>query len=211
MKNSEKGLGNSDIGMVSVCGFDVQCSRMNIVQLKHLPQQPWRNGAGHTTELLAWPHTGDWQLRVSVATIAHNGAFSKFDAVQRWFAVIDGAGVSLDLPAGKRNQQAGDEPLHFDGAVAPMCHLLDGPTSDLNLMVKHGAGAGHMQVACAGDALAGLARWRGVYVADDAGIYIESANLRLQAGSLMWSDDVEPTPWQLRQAGRAWWLGLYIP
>jgi uncharacterized protein len=211
MVNSERRLGDLDIGMVSMYGFDVQCSGMNIVQLKHLPQQPWRNGGGHTRELLAWPHAGDWQLRASVANIAHSGAFSKFDAVQRWCAVIDGNGVLLDLPAGQLTQYPGDEPLHFDGALAPMCQLLDGPTSDLNLMVKHAAGAGHMQVACVGDALAGPARWRGVYVADDAVIRIDSADWHLQAGSLLWSDDVDTTPWQLRQAGRAWWLGLYTP
>ena len=38
----------------------------------------------------------------------------------------------------------GAPPLQFDGALAPMCWLLDGPTSDLNLLVRRDAGKGRM-------------------------------------------------------------------
>ena len=31
---------------------------------------PWRNGGGVTRELLAWPDSKDWALRVSVADVA---------------------------------------------------------------------------------------------------------------------------------------------
>ena len=184
---------------------------MNILALNQVPPQAWRNGGGSTRELLAWPHAGDWQLRVSVATIEHSGAFSRFDGVQRWFAVIDGKGVSLALPGGTLVQTSADEALCFDGEAAPLCHLLDGATTDLNLMVQRGSGVGQMQLAHPGEDFGGHWRWRGIYVATDAVINIDDVALPLYAGSLLWSDDAKPQAWQLQQAGAAWWLGLRSP
>ena len=63
------------------------------------PPQPWRNGGGVTRELLAWPDGGDWRVRVSVADIDADGPFSAFPGVERWFAVLEGAGVALRSPA----------------------------------------------------------------------------------------------------------------
>jgi uncharacterized protein len=184
---------------------------MNIVQLNQVPAQPWRNGGGSTRELLAWPAAQRWQLRVSLASIEQDGAFSVFDGVQRWFAVVDGAGVALALPGGAAMQKPGDAPLSFDGAAAPMCQLLDGPTSDLNLMVKQGSGVALMRLAQPGDEGAGPARWRGIFVADDAVLNIQGSELPLQAGSLLWSDVADRGTWQLRHAGRAWWMALQAP
>jgi uncharacterized protein len=188
---------------------------MNIVRLGDIAPQPWRNGGGSTRELLAWPtaHAAstDWQLRVSVATIAHSGAFSAFADVQRWFAVIDGAGVSLALPGGTVVHKQGDTPLSFDGEAAPLCHLLDGATSDLNLMLHRDAGTGRMQQAHAGDVLPGALRWRGLYVAADAVVEIDGQAQPLHAGNLLWSDEMDSVEWRLRQLdhdGRAWWLSL---
>ena len=53
--------------------------------------QRWRNGAGFTRELLAWPSAGDWQLRISVADIDADAGFSVFPGVERWFSVVEGA------------------------------------------------------------------------------------------------------------------------
>jgi len=100
--------------------------------------QAWRNGAGRTRELLAWPAAADWRLRVSLADIEADGPFSAFADVQRWFAVIEGAGVVLELPAGSRRLTVASEPLSFDGGAAPACRLVDGPTRDLNLMLRGG-------------------------------------------------------------------------
>jgi uncharacterized protein len=188
---------------------------MNIVRLGDSAPHAWRNGGGSTRELLAWPlaraTSTDWQLRVSVATIAHSGAFSAFADVQRWFAVIAGAGVSLALPGGVVMQKQGDPPLCFEGEAAPMCHLLDDATSDLNLMLHRDAGSGRMELAHAGDELAGPLRWRGLYVAADAVLEVEGVALPLHAGSLIWSDNVDGVLWRLRSIehnSRAWWLSL---
>jgi uncharacterized protein len=194
--------------------FDVQCRSMNIVQLNQVPSQPWRNGGGHTRQLLAWPQAQDWQLRVSVATIQHSGAFSVFAGVQRWFAVIDGTGVSLDLPNGSFTQTPADPPLCFDGEAAPMCHLLDGPTTDLNLMQRRGSGTAQMQHAHAGDTGPVATRWRGIYVAAEAVLDINDVAQPLHAHSLCWSDEVDTSTWRLRSLahnGLAWWLQVQAP
>ena len=103
--------------------------------------QAWRNGGGRTRELLAWPAGADWTLRVSLADIDADGPFSAFAGVQRWFAVVQGAGVRLQFHDGERRLLPGDAPLCFDGAAAPGCTLVAGPTRDLNLMVRGGTGA----------------------------------------------------------------------
>ncbi len=99
---------------------------------------PWKNGGGVTRELLRLPADGgdDWTLRISVADIGADGPFSPFPGITRWFAVLTGAGVRLTFPERTLDVRRGDPPLRFDGAVAPGCTLLDGPTRDLNVMVR---------------------------------------------------------------------------
>ena len=115
-----------------------QCIAVNDV----VPQA-WRNGGGQTRELLAWPNAADWTLRISLADVEADGPFSPFPGVQRWFAVVQGAGVQLQFADATRVIGLADEPLCFDGALAPGCAMLQGPTRDLNLMLR--GAAGHMQ------------------------------------------------------------------
>ena len=97
---------------------------------------PWRNGGGRTRELLVWPSAQDWRLRLSLADIEHDGPFSAFPGITRWFAVLEGAGVELKIDERWQRVRADDAPLCFDGAAAPVCCLIDGPTRDLNLMLR---------------------------------------------------------------------------
>jgi uncharacterized protein len=97
---------------------------------------PWQNGGGRTRELLRWPAEGEWRLRLSLADIEADGPFSAFPGVQRWFVVVRGEGVALDLDGNQRQVRPGDAPISFDGVLAPGCRLLGGPTRDLNLMLR---------------------------------------------------------------------------
>jgi environmental stress-induced protein Ves len=147
---------------------------MNRVALADCPFVPWRNGGGRTRELLAWPAGAHWQLRVSVAEIEADGPFSVFAGIERCFAVLDGAGVVLTLPQGDVQLRAGDGAVCFAGEAAPACRLIAGPTRDLNLMVRRGAGVASMQRARLASA-----RWRGLFA----------------QGTLWWTDDPhEPLP-----------------
>ena len=68
-----------------------------IVHIDDVRAQPWKNGGGLTRELLAWPSRDAWSVRVSVADIERDGPFSPFPGVERWFTVLEGAGVVLDF------------------------------------------------------------------------------------------------------------------
>lgn len=125
----------------------------NTVQLLDAPAQPWKNGGGTTQELGRWPAEGDWRWRISVARIEQDGPFSPYPGVQRWFAVLDGAGVLLRVERpGEQGTKAGYElrrlttqspPVRFAGSAKVDCTLLAGATRDLNLMVRE-PGAGMM-------------------------------------------------------------------
>ena len=107
-----------------------------IVSLATLTPQPWRNGGGRTRELYAWPPGGEWRARISVADVTRDGPFSSYPGVTRWFAVVDGAGVELAFANEAVRLLRDAPPLRFDGGEAPECRLVDGPTRDLNLMLR---------------------------------------------------------------------------
>lgn len=178
------------------------------VPLDSVQPQPWRNGGGTTRELLAWPQGAPWNARVSVADIDADGPFSAFPGVERWFAVIEGRGVELDFGEANQRITRDDQPVRFDGARAPMCRLLDGPTRDLNLMLRDADGAmvraaDHRPWSPAGDACGLFAAVRGTLHAD-------RRPLRVETETLVWFDTPPPV---LRFAADqdsgspvGWWL-----
>lgn len=156
---------------------------MRLEHLADTPPRRWRNGGGVTRELLAWPHAEGWRVRVSVADVDVDGPFSAFPGVRRWFAVVEGAGVDLDIDGRSHRLRRGDAPLAFDGAAVVHCRLLDGPTRDLNLMLAGVPGA--MQVAVDG------ADWAPPPCAM-CGLYARvggrCAGVAVRARSLLWFD-----------------------
>jgi environmental stress-induced protein Ves len=131
-------------------------SEPRIIRAQNVAPQPWRNGGGQTRELLVWPErwqatrqeSAPWQLRISLAEVGRSGPFSAYPGVQRWFAVVEGAGVRLSLAGAQHRVDAASAPLHFPGELPVDCELLDGPTRDLNLMTA--GGGGQMRPARAG-------------------------------------------------------------
>ena len=170
--------------------------------------QPWRNGGGRTRELLAWPNAADWRLRVSVADIEADGPFSSFPGVQRWFAVTEGNGVELTIDGRTQHVTRSDAPLHFAGAAATSCRLLDGPTIDLNLMLRGVSG----RVLAATDGV----EWRpdlaqcGLYTAVDGNCRSDGSAIALPAHALLWFARAPASLcFQATQRARAtagWWL-----
>ena len=116
----------------------------NLIRLSEAPASPWRNGGGVTHELAAGPAREDWAWRISVAEVAADGPFSDFAGVQRWFAVVRGAGVRLAIDGQVHEVVAASAPLEFDGAAQVDSWLLSGPTHDLNLMVQRARATGRM-------------------------------------------------------------------
>ena len=163
--------------------------------------------------MLVWPPAGPaapWQLRISRADIERDGPFSAFPGVQRWFAVLEGAGVALQLES-EQVLHAGDTPLCFDGAAAPGCRLLDGPTQDLNLMVRGGKGL--MQSVMPGQPWGASLAACGLYTCH-AGQWTDGTQtLHLDAHTLLWHPCPRSASWQFvaddgTQALRAYWLAF---
>ena len=163
---------------------------------------PWNNGGGVTRELLRLPAGGaDWTLRISVADIDADGPFSPFPGVTRWFAVLAGAGVRLRWPGHAQQVHAGEAPLRFDGADAPDCTLFDGPTRDLNVMVRANradalvtAAAWHDEAERGASAGLGLFALRALTLHGAGDLPV-----RMEALSLAWCDSAP-------RAARAWSL-----
>jgi uncharacterized protein len=111
---------------------------MQIIRRSSLVPVPWKNGGGITREMIRAPATGDSFLwRVSIAQIDAAGPFSNFTGYSRTMVLLRGAGLRLKFAAGpdRHLHDIGDM-TEFDGAVATECELVDGPCTDLNLMVS---------------------------------------------------------------------------
>jgi hypothetical protein len=167
-------------------------------------------------------------LRISVADIAADGPFSRFPGVDRWFAVLSGAGVALDW--GKETGAPSDvvapasAPLHFEGEHAPGCRLLDGPTRDLNVMARRDFARVRLEAA----------HWKTGWQprTPAAGVFAR-VPLQLRAGggparmlpaeTLAWCEQPDETAWTIVPAGTergsqaqtgaggappAWWIAF---
>ena len=110
---------------------------MRVIRLSDATPVPWRNGGGSTREIIRWPmgDTGDaFDWRLSVAEIAADGPFSRFDGCDRILVLLDGNGVQLDSVYTSVVLQAPRDHHRFSGEVPVSARLLDGPTTDLNLI-----------------------------------------------------------------------------
>ena len=173
-----------------------------------VPAQRWRNGGGMTRELLAWPAGDAWQVRVSVADIQTDGPFSAYPGVDRWFTVLQGTGVELRIGDKLHRLGRGDAPLRFAGDAPADCRLLDGPTRDLNLMLRQTAGT--MQIAS--DALdwSPRAAQCGLFSAVAGQCEAGESKFEVPAYALLWFD-VAPPSLMFTAAQRpagviGWWL-----
>lgn len=163
-----------------------------LVYAPQQPSQPWRNGGGETRELLVWPPApAPWQLRISLARIDRSGPFSEFPGVERWFTVIEGAGVLLRFKSRELRMDTQALPCRFDGGLPPQCQLIDGPTNDLNLMCR--GGKGRLHAADSGVAWQTDAEHSGIF-ARVAGIWSDAngARIELAANTLLWTSSGIP-------------------
>lgn len=165
-------------------------------QLSRLDQAapvPWRNGGGITHELAAWPDLGAWRWRISVAEVARDGPFSRFDGIDRHFAVLSGAGVCLSFADRTVTLTAQDPVFSFAGDAACDCRLLAGPTLDFNLMCqglqarleRFTRTVWHLQ-AKPGDTV-------GFYAIEPAQLHAADAHLTVPAHTLCWAQLPHPT------------------
>jgi len=114
-----------------------------IIDIARLTPRPWKNGAGVTRELAVHPPGAamdDFDWRVSIAEVASDARFSAFPGVDRCIVLLQGAGMRLRSDDGRLDRRLADvlEPFHFSGDDALQAHLIDGPSSDFNVMTRRG-------------------------------------------------------------------------
>ena len=172
---------------------------------------PWRNGGGFTRELAVWPAADDWTWRMSVAEVDQSGPFSKFEGVDRWFAVLNGAGVQLDVAGKSYPLTPSTPPFFFDGAAPVDCRLLDGKTVDFNLMVRRGSASAHMQrVAGDFENHVGATKLIAIYNRNTwAKLRFDNESLHLPPASLAWRQ-VSASTLVALTAGDALWMEISL-
>ena len=180
-----------------------------LISLSEATPMPWRNGGGTTRELLTRPEEGDWRVRVSVAEIEVDGPFSPFPGVRRWFVVLEGGGVALTIDGAERICRRGDAPLSFSGDARVACRLLQGPSRDLNLMLRDIPGG--MQPVVAGEAWTPPVRGCGLYAKVAGRCRAEGTAIDIPAGHLAWFDAAPPALTfdpedAIPDAIAGWWL-----
>lgn len=118
---------------------------MQLLNAADYVSMPWANGRGTTLEIARFPATGQWQWRLSLATVSEDGPFSVMPGVQRSLVVAKGAGMGLTV-AGQHIEVGEFGMVQFVGDDDTSCALVDGPVQDLNLMVRDDARVGTFSV-----------------------------------------------------------------
>lgn len=108
---------------------------IKIVRLADAKPQRWRNDGGWTREIARHGDGDHWQWRLSLAEVESDGPFSAFPGIEREIVLLSGAGMALEFADGERFTLTPESPrLRFSGERALESRLLEGPTSDFNLM-----------------------------------------------------------------------------
>jgi environmental stress-induced protein Ves len=103
--------------------------------------QPWKNGGGVTDEIVRWPDSAVYDVRVSLAEVRAPGPFSRFPGYRRWSFLAAGAPIALDVGGAMHELVALGDHLEVGGDVAIACALPAGPTRLLNVLVRDGVAA----------------------------------------------------------------------
>ena len=115
---------------------------MRLIRAAEHRVMPWKNGLGSTTEVAVHPagaSLGDFDWRISMASVTADGPFSVFAEIDRTLSVLNGAGIRLTV-AGRQAEalNQASAPYAFPGDAATSASLIDGPITDLNVMTRRG-------------------------------------------------------------------------
>lgn len=109
--------------------------------LRTIAPQPWKNGAGLTRELASGGASAvDFDWRISLAEVARDAPFSAFPGIDRCIVLLRGAGMRLRSHDGAIDHALTTPlaPFRFPGDAALDATLVDGPSSDFNVMTRRG-------------------------------------------------------------------------
>lgn len=115
---------------------------MKILRASDHRQMPWKNGGGVTTEIAVAPplaSVGDFDWRISMATVAADGPFSRFDGIDRTLTVLSGEGLDLAIESAPLVRLSpASKPYPFPGDATASAKLIARPVTDFNVMTRRG-------------------------------------------------------------------------
>lgn len=156
--------------------------------------QAWKNGGGITHQLARSDDNAGMRWRVSIAEVASDCAFSRFEQTDRIIMQLQGNGFCL--------YGAEDQPVVLDKALVPFaftgetainCTLIDGPVRDFNLMTRRADVKACLQVLSVAEPLSlTLASESLLYLASgELQVSFKEQSYQLDAGqSLLCTDEV---------------------
>jgi len=100
---------------------------------------PWRNGLGHTIEILAecLPESTEFAWRLSMADVVDDGCFSEFSGYDRTLLLLQGEGITLNHGNGQSDRLVKHlQAAHFNGEAKTEASLHAGPIKDFNVMTR---------------------------------------------------------------------------
>lgn len=116
---------------------------MQILRAASHRRMPWKNGGGETVEVAVSPQgatLGDFDWRVSMATVAFDGPFSIFPGIDRTLSILSGSGMTLEIDGHEPVVLAQQSPpFAFAADIAVTAQLIAGPITDLNVMTRRDA------------------------------------------------------------------------
>jgi uncharacterized protein len=119
---------------------------MRVIRPSEYRTMPWKNGGGVTTEIFANPPSGDFDWRVSLATVNADGPFSTFDGYERHIMTLSGEGMVVDIEGSGKFTLEPFRPFSFSGDARVHGSLLRGTVMDFNLIVRRDFGHGTLRV-----------------------------------------------------------------
>ena len=107
---------------------------------------PWANGRGTSYEIASDRNEAEeWTWRLAMAPVNEDGPFSRIECVNRFLAVVEGAGMLLSVDR-KKLQCQPMQVVRFRGDAITEAMLTDGPILDVNLMIRRKEADGEMVV-----------------------------------------------------------------
>lgn len=120
--------------------MEILTSPTRVIPAIDYQRERWRNGLGWTREILRLPEQGDWHLRLSIAEIEQDAAFSAFPGIERELVLLQGEGLRLRFADGRCETLLPPfQRLRFAGEDELTGELVDGVTRDFNLMWRRDA------------------------------------------------------------------------
>jgi environmental stress-induced protein Ves len=116
-------------------------SGVRLLRAQDRVARPWKNGGGVTRDVAVFPEGADDECflwRVSVATIAAAGPFSRFPEIDRALMLLDGELV-IKIGDVAHRLRPGSAALHFTGEEVVSAAPVGEACTVLNIMTRRGA------------------------------------------------------------------------